>query len=146
MHRSKTIWLAVLGLLLLAPCSWARQGDSSRAVLAIDINLDGLAGLGLGDVPEGFSSGPLNGADLQVIKQVSRFTLFMSAPESIEALAATQGDAKPIPFDVFVRIDFKNGEARHQLIDTMKEGIEEVTVNGQKANIGSMWLKPGDVV
>ncbi len=132
MKSSKVLWLAVLGLLLLVPSAWARQGDTARAVLAIDLNLDGLAALGLGNVPEGLAAGSLNGADLQFIKQVSRFTLFMSAPENIEALAETQGDAKPIPFEIFVRIDFKNGEARQKLIDSMKEGIEEVTVNGQK--------------
>ena len=132
MKRARNLLLAIVGLLVLVPCSLARQSDTSRAVLAIDVNLDGLAELGLAEIQEGLQAGPFSGADLELLKQVSRLTFFMSAPESMEAIAAPPVKGEPIPFELFVHVDFKNGEARQKLVDTMKEGIEEVTENGKK--------------
>ncbi len=132
MKRVSILLLAIIGLSILVPSSSARQSDTSRAVVAIDVNLDGLADLGFAQIQEGLQAGPLNGADLDVIKQVSRLTFYMSAPESMEAIAEPPAKGDPIPFELFVHIDFKNGEARQKLVDTMKEGIEEVTENGKK--------------
>lgn len=124
--------LILVGLVVFAPLAAAQESKPDRAVLAIDINFAGLAGLGLDKIPEGVATDSFDAADLKTIRQVERFTLYMSAPESVEALGAAQGDAQPIPFDVFVRIDFKDGKTRQQMVDSMKEGIEEVTVDGKK--------------
>jgi hypothetical protein len=130
MKRLNVLLLVILGLYLSAASAAARQSDAERAAVAIDIDVEKLAGPAVMGLAQNMTGGPISADDLDVLRQTSRIRVFMSAPESVEVLSAMQGEGEPIPFEVYVRVDFKSADARQQLIDSMKPGIEEVEENG----------------
>jgi hypothetical protein len=131
MIRAK-IWLGLLvGLLVMAPELLARQADAPKAAIALDVDFDGLSGLGFDNLRDSLPPGAMSPGDVEAIKQISRLSVFMAAPDNVQDFGQ-MSDGQPIPFEIFVRVKFKTVEARGQFIEAMKEGIAEVSENGQK--------------
>ena len=142
MRFSMSMCVALLAVALVVPNLHAQSDqlkENQMAVVSFDIRLDKLRDsemaktLGVEDRVKGMVP---PGSDIDP-SEVKRVFGAMSAPESVAAAGAYQGDG-PLPMEVFVRIEFVDSAAADKM-------FEQINADSKSEEIGGKtYMRPTD--